>query len=120
MPCPQYSQRVLDFFFSDNDSTVSQGDCQPTEFFQSQFYFQFLDLLVSELQKRFSAKSCEIMVELSASRPSKWNRDNLRNLSNYSKRYGLSEKSLAVELLMKEKEERAKVVLKTHAYHFEF
>eukprot|EP00795_Rhopilema_esculentum_P008030 gene8029-13941_t len=57
------------------------------------------------------------------SRPSKWNDDNSRNVSNYSKRYGLSEKSLAVEhslfgksgfyqLLMKEIEERAKNGLK--------
>ncbi|CAM1298254.1 Uncharacterised protein r2_g787 [Pycnogonum litorale] len=68
-----------------------------TEVFRRGFYFPFLDVLLNELEKRFSTESCKVMAQLSAFTPLKWSDDNQQKLQEYAERYGISKDSLLQE-----------------------
>ena len=81
-----------------------------------EFYYPVLDLLLSELRRRFSIESCEVLVQLSALNPAQWNADNLENVGKLAKRYSIPEKPTCQEYtlfksyrgLLEEMEEREK------------
>ena len=91
-------QTVIDAAFSHSIPTQNQEEnTVAIDVFRREFYFPFLDLLLSELQKRFSSEACEVMVQLSAFNPYKWNNDSRDKLTKYAQRYGISEESLHQE-----------------------
>ena len=83
-------QTVVDAAFSHSIPTQNQEEnTVAIDVFRREFYFPFLDLLLSELQKRFSSEACEVMVQLCAFNPYKWNNDSRDKLTKYAQRYGI-------------------------------
>ena len=84
-------QTLLHAAFSHCNVSLAQPNSSVTA--QSKFCFEFyypvLDLLLSELRRRFSIESCEVLVQLSALNPAQWNEDNLENVGKLAKRYSI-------------------------------
>ena len=72
----------------------------PEDTFRRSFYYTLLDLLLSELQKRFSSDACEVMVQLSALCPSKWNEANVANIKKFAHRYDVPQEAVGLESSM--------------------
>ncbi|XP_063590423.1 zinc finger MYM-type protein 1-like [Penaeus indicus] len=95
-------QTVLDASFSyrigaetENIQAESQEDT-----FRRSFYYTLLDLLLNELQKRFSSEACEVMVQLSALCPSKWNEANVTKIKKFASRYDIPQEAVGLEYSM--------------------
>ena len=89
---------VIDAAFSNSIATRNQEkNTAAIDVFSREFYFPFLDVLLSELQKRFSEEACEVKVQFSAFNPYKWKDDSREKLTKYAQRYGISEENLHQE-----------------------
>ena len=116
-------QTLLDAAFSHRNASLAQPNSSVTaqSKFCIEFYYPVLDLLLSELRRRFSIviESCEVPVQLSALNPAQWNEDNLENVGKLAKRYSIPEEPTCQEYtlfkssryyrgLLEEMEERGK------------
>eukprot|EP00112_Aurelia_sp_Birch-Aquarium-sp1_P018475 Seg4411.2 transcript_id=Seg4411.2/GoldUCD/mRNA.D3Y31 product="hypothetical protein" protein_id=Seg4411.2/GoldUCD/D3Y31 len=70
-----------------SSNTEDKSESLATKFRQS-FYYSFLDLMLSELEKTFYSKACEVMVQLSALHPKKWDSSEYGKIEKLAKRYG--------------------------------
>ena len=114
-------QVLLEAAFSLRVASSNTGDASesPATEFRRSFYYSFLDLILSELEKRFSSKACEVMVQLSAFHPNKWDSGESGKIEKLAKRYGVPEQAACREyclfknssfsqILIAEMEERKK------------
>ena len=91
--------KLLDAAFSHRIASLAQPKSSVTaqSKFCIEFYYPVLDLLLSELQRRFSIESCEVPVQLPALNPAQWNEDNLENVGKLAKRYSIPEEPTCQE-----------------------
>ena len=114
-------QVLLEAAFSLRVASSNTGDASesPATEFRRSFYYSFLDLILSELEKRFSSKACEVMVQLSALHPNKWDSGESGKIEKLAKRYGVPEQAACreyclfknssfLQILIAEMEERKK------------
>ena len=92
-------QTLLDAAFSHRNASLAQPNLSVAaqSKFCIEFYYPVLDLLLSELRRRFSIESCEVLVQLSALNPAQWNEDNLKNVGKLAKRYSIPEEPTCQE-----------------------
>ena len=95
-------QTLLDAAFSHCNASLAQPNSSVTaqSKFCTEFYYLVLDLLLSELRRRFSIESCEVLVQLSALNPAQWNEDNLENVAKLAKRYSIPEEPTCQEYML--------------------
>ena len=80
-------QTFLDATFSYHIATTAQSNASVTaqSKFRTEFYYPLLDLLLSEMQRRFSTESCEVLVQLSLLIQRTWMRRTLKRLENWQR-----------------------------------
>ena len=116
--------------FSHRIARAAQSDAAITaqSTFRTEFYYPLLDLLLSEMRRRFSTQSCELLVQLSAFNPTPWDEKNIEKVGKLTKRYSIPEGATCREYillkgsrylrdLVKEMEERKKKRWKNSYLH---
>ena len=86
-----FSHHIIDAAPESNTPVTAQSK------FRTEFYYPLLDLLLSELRRRFSTESCEVLVQLSAFNPTHWNEGNIENVRKLAKRYSIPEEATCRE-----------------------
>jgi hypothetical protein len=96
--CLKNGQTLLDAAFSHHIDVAPESNTSDAQSkFRTEFYYPLLDLLLSELRRRFSTESCEVLVQLSAFNPTHWNEENIENVRKLAKRYSIPEEATCRE-----------------------
>lgn len=92
-------QTLLDASFSHHvaSSTQNSTTVSSESKFRTDFYYCLLDLLLTELKRRFSVESCEVLVQFSAFNPARWSDDNREKVRNLARRYTIPEEATCRE-----------------------
>lgn len=96
------SQRACDsdFVVHDNIGLLIRNDNDERFTLKTDFYFVLIDRMATEMDKRFSESSCEILANISALNPNKWGEDKLGNVTALARKFEIDAQPVEVEYML--------------------